>query len=357
MSSVVKKKLIIKLATAAGLLVACLALYASRVLTATPGSGSNVQLVDVGQGAPLKRVAAALEEKGVIGSARGFLLYARLHGDATRVKAGTYQVNDGMPIPEILRRMVSGEIYCQRFAVPEGYSMYQLAEMLEARGIFTRDAFLRQCTDRAFLEGLGIGGGSVEGYLYPSTYDVTPKMNEADLIKLMVGQFRKVYGERFAGRVQHSGRREREVLILASMIEKEAVAADEKPLIASVFLNRLKKRMPLQSDPTAVYGVRAFGGKVSKSDILRDSAYNTYKIGGLPPGPIGNPGGDAIEAVLNPATTRHLYFVARKDGTHQFSESLEEHNRAVHHYLRSSSANGRTVAGNDHDRTSTAGRR
>jgi peptidoglycan lytic transglycosylase G len=351
------KKRLSQLAASAALLVAGLALYASHLLNSTPGSGTNVQLVDVGQGASLKRVAAELEEKGVVGSARGFLLYARLHGDATRVKAGIYQVNDGMTIVEILRRMVAGEIYSQRFAVPEGYSIYQLAELLYGRGIFARDAFLKQCTDRAFLKELGIAAASVEGYLYPSTYDVTPKMTEADLIKLMVGKFRKVYGERFADRVQRSGRREREVLILASMIEKEAVVADERPLIASVFLNRLKKRMPLQSDPTAVYGVRAFAGKVSKRDILRDSAFNTYKISGLPPGPIGNPGGDAIEAVLNPAATRHLYFVARKDGTHQFSESLDDHNRAVNRYLRSSAANVRTVAGNDHDRTSTAGRR
>jgi len=127
---------------------------------------------------------------------------------------------------------------------------------------------------------------------------------------------------------------ELDILTLASLIEKEAVIPAERPLIASVFFNRLKKNMPLQSDPTAVYGIRAFAGKISKKDILRETPYNTYSINGLPPGPIGNPGEDAIKAVLTPARTQYLYFVARKDGTHHFSTTLDEHNRAVEKYLK-----------------------
>ena len=150
----------------------------------------------------------------------------------------------------------------------------------------------------------------------------------------MVGQFDRVYGQRFAEGAKAAGLSTRDVITLASLIEKEAVAPAERPLIASVFRNRLRIGMPLQSDPTAVYGIRAFTGSVTKQDIQRNTPYNTYLIKGLPPGPIGSPGSAAIEAVLTPATTSYLYFVARKDGTHQFSVNLEEHNRAVSRYLR-----------------------
>jgi len=230
--------------------------------------------------------------------------------------------------------MVAGEIFAYRFAVPEGYSIYQIAELLESHGIFKKEAFLKQCFNRALLKELGINGRSVEGYLFPSTYSIPPTMNEEGLIRMMVGQFDKVYGRRFADRLTSLGISRREVMTLASMIEKEAIIPAERPLIASVFRNRLKRGMPLQSDPTAVYGFRAFAGKVSKQDILRQSPYNTYLIQGLPPGPIGNPGSQAIEAAMAPAATPYLYFVAKKDGSHFFSVTLEEHNRAVRRYLR-----------------------
>jgi UPF0755 protein len=180
---------------------------------------------------------------------------------------------------------------------------------------------------------LGIQGGSVEGYLYPATYNLPQGANEEQLIGQMVEAFNKTYSGLTDGK-DSSGSSRREIVIMASLIEKEAVSPDEKPLIASVFYNRLRLGMPLQSDPTAVYGVRAFSGKVTRADIGRQSPYNTYLIAGLPPGPIGNPGSDTLRAVLHPARTTFLYFVARQDGTHQFSRTLEEHNRAVARYLK-----------------------
>ena len=154
------------------------------------------------------------------------------------------------------------------------------------------------------------------------------------MITQMVGQFEKKYAEVTAGSGGTGALSRHALVTLASLIEKEAVSSEEKPLISSVFHNRLRIGMPLQSDPTAVYGVRAFGGKVSKGDIERRSPYNTYLIKGLPPGPIGNPGIDALKAALHPAVTQYLYFVARQDGTHQFSRTLAEHNRAVQRYLK-----------------------
>jgi len=181
---------------------------------------------------------------------------------------------------------------------------------------------------------LSIPAKSVEGFLLPRTYTIKPGTDAATLIKEMVAQFRSTYVLKYANQAKSLGLPELDVLTLASMIEKEAVVPAERPLIASVFFNRLQKNMPLQSDPTAVYGIRAFAGKISKKDILRETPYNTYNINGLPPGPIGNPGEDSIKAVLSPARTSFLYFVARKDGTHHFSTTLEEHNRAVEKYLK-----------------------
>ncbi len=325
-------------------------------LAVPQGSGARTRIIEVGQGFSLKRIAADLENARVISSARLFLVYARLRGADARIKAGPYQFSDAMPPATILQMMVAGEVYVHRFAVPEGYSINQIAELLEGRGLFRKEAFLAQCMNPPLLRELGINGKSVEGYLYPSTYDIPPSMDAAGFIRLAVGQFEKVYAQRYAGRVKALGLAEKEVITLASMVEKEAVQPTERPLVASVFLNRLRKGMRLQSDPTAVYGVRAFAGTVSKGDILRPSPYNTYLVNGLPPGPIGSPGGEAIEAVINPARTDYLYFVAKKDGTHYFSSSLDEHNRAVRKYLRTASATGPS-AGYRNDYPSLTGRR
>ncbi|MBC8019233.1 MAG: endolytic transglycosylase MltG, partial [Verrucomicrobia bacterium] len=227
-----------------------------------------------------------------------------------------------------------GDVDYLKFSLPEGYSIHQVAEMLEQKGYFKRSGFLEKCRDPALLARLGLAGSSVEGYLYPATYNLSRGGSEEQLIGRMVALFEKKYAELKAGAGGAGGFSRHAIVTLASLIEKEAKSAKEKPLISSVFHNRLRIGMPLQSDPTAVYGVRAFAGKVTKADIELRSPYNTYFIKGLPPGPIGNPGADALEAALHPAATQYLYFVARQDGTHHFSRTLEEHNRAVRRYLK-----------------------
>lgn len=346
------KKIRIQLLVAIALSILFLLTRFGLFIASPPGAGKNTQLFDFSQGQSLQKIAKTLEKRKVISSAGLFLLYARLRGDDGRVKAGYYQFSDGMKPAEILRRMVAGEVYVLRFAVPEGYSIFQIAELLAGRSLFDRDAFLKECFNNALLRELSIRGKSVEGYLYPSTYDITPDMTPAEFIRVMTEQFEKVYDREFADRAKSAGMTKREIIILASMIEKEAVRPEERPLIASVFRNRLRRGMPLQSDPTAVYGVRAFAGNVSKHDISRATPYNTYLIGGLPPGPIGNPGKGAIEAAINPATTRYLYFVAKKDGSHHFSTTLDEHNNAVRKYLKSSRGPAfLNVAGHGRERT------
>ncbi|MDD2580965.1 MAG: endolytic transglycosylase MltG [Desulfuromonadaceae bacterium] len=302
-------------------------------LFVSPGHGSVVTVISFPPGNGVRKLASELKAGGVIRSSWHFVLVARLRGDANRLKAGEYRFNDAMTPSQILRKIVSGDVDYRKFTLPEGYSMYQAAELLEQKGYFKKAVFLEKCRDKGLLSRLGLKESSVEGYLYPATYNLTRGGSEGQLLEQMVGQFNKNY----AGIKGEEGTRRlsrHEIITLASMIEKEAVTADEKPLIASVFYNRLRIGMPLQSDPTAVYGVRAFTGKVSKADIQHDSPYNTYLNKGLPPGPIGNPGRDALQAAMNPAATDYLYFVARQDGTHYFSRTLDEHNRAVVRYLR-----------------------
>lgn len=297
------------------------------------GSGTTVHDVSFPTGSGIKKLATELKSAGIIRSSWHFILVSRLRGQSHRLKAGDYCFNDAMTTADILGKVVAGDVDYRRFVLPEGYSIYQAAELLEQKGYFKKNAFLEKCRDKALLGRYSIQAASVEGYLYPATYNLPRNGNEEQLIDQMVGQFNKACagikdGEGRSGLSRH------DVVILASVIEKEAVSPEEKPLISSVFHNRLRIGMPLQSDPTAVYGVRAFAGKVTKSDIERRSPYNTYLISGLPPGPIGNPGAAALKAALHPATTQYLYFVARKDGTHQFSRTLDEHNRAVNRYLK-----------------------
>ena len=316
------------------------------------GEGHTVRIVDFPKGSSLRKLADELEKGGVIGSSRIFVLYARLRGVTDKVQAGTYQFTDAMLPSEILRKLLSGEVYEKLFAVPEGYSIYQIGELLEGKKLFGKDAFLKECRNNALLKESGIHGKSVEGYLYPSTYNLAKIADPAELVRVMVAQFSKVYNERFADLEKGSGLTRQQIVTLASMVEKEAIVPADKPLIASVFFNRLKKRMPLQSDPTAVYGVRPFSGAVTRSDIRSATPYNTYMISGLPPGPIGNPGEGAIQAVLKPASTGYYYFVAKNDGTHHFSATLDEHNRAVNLYLK-----GKGLPVYRNDRQNITGRR
>ncbi|HJV36363.1 endolytic transglycosylase MltG [Geomonas sp.] len=302
------------------------------------GNGSRVELVELGKGRSLRTLAASLESRRIISSARLFTLYARIRGADSRVKAGVYQFSDGMRPGQILDKMIAGDVYQRLFALPEGYSTYQAAEILEKKGIFKKEEFLGACSDANLLAELKINAKSAEGYLCPGSYNILPGKTPQDVVREMALRQREILESRLKPQ-SGKGLTAREILTLASMVEKEAVLPAEKPLIAAVFQNRLGKRMRLQSDPTALYGVRAFtGGKVTHEDISRQTPYNTYLIAGLPPGPIGNPGADSIDAVLNHPAVPYLYFVARGDGSHQFSSDLVAHNQAVQKYLKNPGA-------------------
>ena len=302
-------------------------------LLAPTGNGRVVHLVSFPPGSGIKKLAIELKRNGIIRSSWHFILVSRLRGLAHRLKAGDYRFNDAMLTADILRKVANGDVDFQRFTLPEGYSIHQAAELLQQQRVLDRDVFLKACRDPGLLARLGIPSDSAEGYLYPATYNLASENTAQQLVAQMTAHFEKTYSA-ISGGAAAGGVSRHNLVTLASMVEKEAVSPLEKPLIASVFYNRLRIGMPLQSDPTAVYGVRAFSGVVTKADIERPSPYNTYLNYGLPPGPIGNPGADALRAALNPADSPYLYFVARQDGTHQFSRTLEEHNRAVQKYLK-----------------------
>jgi UPF0755 protein len=225
--------------------------------------------------------------------------------------------------------------------IAEGYTLSQIAQLLDDLRIVDKKAFLQKASSPAFIFSLGLShlatsktGMTLEGFLFPNTYHLVKEMTPEEVIQMMVHQFKKVFGPEEVARAIQLGITPREVVILASIIEKEASLPEEKPLVSAVFHNRLRKRIPLQSDPTVIYGIKNFNGNLTKADLQRPTPYNTYLIPGLPPAPICNPGKDSIVTALYPSPVSYIYFVSKNDGSHYFSSNIEEHNRAVWKYQK-----------------------
>lgn len=289
-----------------------------------------VVMVPPGQG--FKAITENLAAAGVLKYPLLFRAYARIKDYDKKIKAGEYLLSRSMPPDKIFQILVDGRIRLHKVTIPEGYTQNQIAELVETSGLATAAEFLKTALDPAFIKKLGIDAESLEGYLFPETYffpgDVTPEK----IISTMVGRFRETYRSEWEERAKSHGFSTHETVTLASIVEKETGIPDERSVIASVFHNRLKKRMRLESDPTVIYGIKDFDGNLTRKHLKTFSPYNTYKIRGLPLGPIANPGSEAIRAVLYPAQTGYLYFVAKRDRTHKFSSTLSEHNRAVRKY-------------------------
>jgi UPF0755 protein len=233
----------------------------------------------------------------------------------------------------VLSRLVRGEVIQYPIIIPEGCNIYQIAEILEQSKVCSKKIFLEKVQDPGLIQALGLEGDSLEGYLFPDTYNFPKGLGEEQVIRQMVSRFKTVWSS-LAKRAETLGLSQRDVVILGSMIEKEAKDDQERRFIAAVFHNRLNRGMALQSDPTAIYGVKEKRGSITRGDLQRRTPYNTYIISGLPKGPIANPGFKSLQAVLNPAEVNYLYFVSKNDGTHFFSNTLQEHNWAVAKYQR-----------------------
>ena len=275
-----------------------------------------------------------LAENGVIPPGRGFYFLARVSRLSQRLQAGEYLFSPGQTPDQILRVLAAGSTVRWSVTIPEGANIYQLADILAEGGWGERDLFLELVRDPDILARHGVRAASLEGYLFPDTYQLLRGQNPREIIGLMVERGRQVRQELGDLRDNALGLSPHEVLTLASIVEKETAAPEERPLIAQVFLNRLQQSMRLQTDPTVIYGLADFDGNLTRKDLETPSPYNTYLINGLPPGPIANPGRAAPAAVLHPASESYLYFVSKNDGTHYFSRDLAEHNRAVLKYQK-----------------------
>jgi UPF0755 protein len=249
------------------------------------------------------------------------------------IQAGEYEFSYAMTPGQVLDKLVNGDIKHYRTIIPEDLTIKEIAEILIKDRLIVKEIFLSLAYDRNFLSTLGIKAKSIEGYLFPNTYFFDRSMSTRQIIKIMHSEFLKRVTPEMEERAKELGFQDlNQFVTFASIVGKESGNQPEKKTISAVFHNRLKKKMPLQSDPTAVYDLEDFGGKITRSHLKRKSPYNTYVINGLPPGPIANPGLDSLIAAINPEKVDYLFFVSRKDGTHFFSASLDMHNQAVREY-------------------------
>jgi len=287
------------------------------------------KIIAIEKGQNFKQTTLLLQSQQLIEHPFKFRLLARLEGKDKQVQAGEYLLSADMPPGDILEVLVNGKVRLYKFTVPEGSTLKQIAAIVETAGLVTRAEFLSAAADADFVRENGIDAGSFEGYLFPETYFFPKNTAARKVIAVMVDRLRSVFTETWKKRAADIGLSVHQVLTLASIIEKETGAPSERPIISSVFHNRLRRGMRLETDPTVIYGIDNFDGNLTRKHLATPTPYNTYLISGLPPGPIANPGQAAIEAALYPVDTPYLYFVSKKDGTHQFSKTLTDHNRAI----------------------------
>ena len=305
-----------------------------RIYADTPAEAEASQnvIVDVRPGQTLKATADILLQAKLIKSRWKFILLARIKGFDKHLKAGEYLLSAGMSPRRILEIMVKGLVNLHKLTVPEGYNISQIAELVEISKFGTKADFIEKASDKALLSKNGIEAETFEGYLFPDTYFFPRDVTIEQIISTMVNRFKSIFTSEWAARSESLGFSVHQIVTLASIIEKETGASFERPIISSVFHNRLKKKMRLESDPTVIYGIKEFDGNLTRKHLDTKTPYNTYRIKGLPAGPIANPGRASLEAALYPEDTVFIYFVSKKDSTHHFSTSLKEHNQAVRKY-------------------------
>jgi UPF0755 protein len=285
-------------------------------------------------GDSLKRVAGRLESAGLLRDAGVATAWARLRGFAPRLRVGEYSLAPTMSPRQIFDEIAFGQVVTYPVAIPEGLTHREIAVRLQDAGLAEAAAFEAVCADAAFAHELGVPASTLEGYLFPETYRFPHGHPPREIARAMVEYFFETWRE-LAPLAAERALTLHQVVTLASIVEKETGAPAERPLIASVFANRLARRMRLESDPTVIYGLASFDGNLRRRDLEDETnPYNTYRIAALPPGPISNPGRAALQAVVEPAQSNYLYFVSRNDGTHVFSRNYRDHLAAVNRHQR-----------------------
>jgi UPF0755 protein len=288
---------------------------------------------EIHPGMTLKQVSLELSKQGLIRSPKIFQAIAYIQHKEKKVMVGEFSLSPSMLPTDIILQITSGNTILYPVTIPEGYRITEIASLLHTLGLAERKVFMRQTQDKNLIRSLKIPTDTLEGYLFPETYYFSKFTPETKIIQKMVETFREhTLTPSLLKKAKKSTLSWHQIITMASLIEKEAGLDSERKIISSVFHNRLRKNMRLQTDPTVIYAIENFDGNIRKRDLKIDSPYNTYRYKGLPPGPIASPGIKSIEAAISPIKSDHIYFVSRKDGSHHFSRTLIEHNRAVRKY-------------------------
>ena len=291
--------------------------------------------VEIPQGAGSPEIRRRLLDAGVVSN--DFVLRAAMwwSGRSRSLQAGEYRFDQPISPLAVVDKIASGDVYTQRLTFPEGLTIAEMAKVFESRGFGSAQAFIKAAGTGALVKDLDARARDLEGYLFPETYSLPRRADASRVVEMMVDRFRASYDDTLRARAESQQMTTRQVVTLASLIEKETARADERPLVAAVYRNRLKLGMGMQADPTVVYALTKAGkynGNIRRDDLNFDSPYNTYRYPGLPPGPIAAPGRASLDAALSPADVPYLYFVSRNDGSHVFAATLKEHNANVYQY-------------------------
>ena len=295
------------------------------------------KFVMIPRGASSLDISHQLEKEGIVRHWALFLSYVKVWTNSRSLQAGEYRFEKPLNISQVAELLIRGLVYYHEVTIPEGYSLFDIADLLAQKKLASPESFQEAAGDLRVIADLAPDARNLEGFLFPDTYRFTRGMSAEDMVRQMVNRFRQIYSNHFQMEVKNSSMSLYQVITLASLIEKETGVEEERPLISSVFQNRLRLHIPLQCDPTILYAARLGGSlrhEILQADLETPSPYNTYFHPGLPPGPIASPGLSSIEAALKPASSEYLYFVSNSQGGHVFSSTLEQHSRAVAVYRR-----------------------
>jgi UPF0755 protein len=317
-----------------------LAILAAALLSAFllfdthPAGDWEGKLVFVPKGSPAREVVRILREDRILPRPLAFHALVLVTFSGRRLHYGEYAFPTPASAYEAWRRLTRGDVINYEVLVPPGANLYDVAEQIEEKKLATAEGFLTAAASPAVLERLEIPGESVEGYLFPDKYTFVKPVTPEEILESMVREFRRNVPPDAEKQAKEAGLSLHQAVTIASIIEKETSVEEEKPIVSAVIRRRLALGMPLQMDPTVIYGAKRFDGTVTRKDLRTAGPYNTYLNRGLPPGPIANPGLAALVAALNPSNAEYLYFVSKNDGTHAFSRTLSEHNLAVERLRR-----------------------
>jgi UPF0755 protein len=306
----------------------------TRITEPYKGYAAAEQFVEIAAGASPPSIRRQLVEAGVVRDDATFRAALRWKGAATRLRAGEYHFDRPMTAVEVVEKLSRGDVYTRQLTFREGLTIAEMADVYASNGFGERAAFLQAASDGSLVQDLDPAAPDLEGYLFPETYTLSRSTSVATLVARMVDGFRQNFPDAVL-RAKEQGFTVREVVTLASLVEKETGRPEERPVVAAVYRNRLRIGMGMQADPTVVYALMLAGrydGNIRRADLGIDSPYNTYRYPGLPPGPIAAPGRASIDAALAPADVPYLYFVSRNDGSHVFARTLAEHNANVYEH-------------------------